>query len=56
MISHIGMQKKPLEDLIVLLIRERLWVATITTGGFVLNDNYVLDEEEYLLKIEVEIL
>ena len=34
-----------------------LWkIAAITTGRFVLKDNYVLDEEEYVLKIAVEIL
>ena len=35
-------------------IDERLHVAAITTGGFVLKDNFVLDEEEYILKITVE--
>ena len=33
--------------------KEDVW---LTTGGFVLKDNFVLDEEEYLLKIAVEIL
>ena len=37
-------------------IDERLQIAAITTRGFVLRDNYVLDEEEYLLKIAVDIL
>ena len=37
-------------------IDERLQIVAITTGGFVLKDNFVLDEEEYLLKIAMEIL
>ena len=37
-------------------IDERLQIVAITTGGFVLKDNYVLDEEEYLLNIAVDIL
>ena len=56
MISHIGMQKNPWKDLTVLWIDERLQIAAITTGGFLLKYNYVLDEEEYILKIEVETL
>ena len=56
MISHIGMQKNPWKDLTFFWIDERLQIATITTGIFVLKENYVLDEEEYLLKIVVEIL
>ena len=56
MISHIGMQKNPWKDLTVLWIDERLQVSAITIGVFILKDNSVLDEEEYLLKIEMEIL
>ena len=56
MISHIGMQKNPWKDLTVLWIDEGLQIETIMTGGFVLKDNSILDEEEYILKIAVEIL
>ena len=56
MISHIGMQKNTWKDLTVLWIDERLQIAAIKIGGFVLKDNFVLDEEEYILKIVVEIL
>ena len=40
----------------VLWIDERFLITTITTGGFVLKDNSIHDEEEYLLKIVVDIL
>ena len=56
MISHIGMHKNPWKDLTVLWIDEILHITVITTGRFVLKDNYVHGEEEYPLKIEVDIL
>ena len=37
-------------------IDERLQIVAIKIGRFVFKDNFVLDEEEYFLKIEVEIL
>ena len=56
MISHMKMHKNPWNHLTVLWIDERLQIVAITTGGFVLKDKFVLDEEEYLLKIAVDIL
>ena len=38
------------------ILHERLHVAAIEIGVFVLKDNSILDEEEYLLKIVVETL
>ena len=37
-------------------IDERFQIVAITNGGVLLKDNSVLDEEEYRLKIVVEIL